>query len=266
LNANSFRVFQFIQGIEILYARGILIIAVLYGLYPLRFRLEKYFSKGHERIVVEYQFVKNLLYIWIPIIIVLLVIILALSPNIVENKVSDFYEVGPFQISKIQIYLIFNISQSVLAFFIGGFYGGIIRISIQLIKREFRFYFAKTCFTIVSKHEGNSRKIRYFTLGLNSYNKYLRRHLHFEIKDIQKIYSKFIYADTKNKDEIVKSLCESMEADRLQVARYLSALAEVSATELFVNESSVEKLKSIGAFVAVVIPIIISIIEIVRGK
>jgi hypothetical protein len=104
-------------------------------------------------------------------------------------------------------------------------------------------------------------------MGLNSYNKYLRRILNLEIKDIKKIYSKFVYAETAEKREIIKSVCESVEAgDRLKLARYLSYLSKIPETELFVSEAPVEKLKTIGAILAAVIPIIISIIELIHSK
>ena len=47
-------------------------------------------------------------------------------------------------------------------------------------------------------------------------------------------------------------------------ARYLSSLSKIPETELFVSEASVEKLKTIGVILAAVIPIIISVIELLQ--
>jgi len=100
-------------------------------------------------------------------------------------------------------------------------------------------------------------------MGLNSYNR-------LEIKDIKKINSKFVYADTTEKREIINRVCESIEAsDRLKIARYLSSLSKIPETELFVSEASLERLKIIGTILAATIPIIISAIELffrLRGK
>jgi len=65
--------------------------------------------------------------------------------------------------------------------------------------------------------EDDYKKIKYFLMGLNSYNKYLRRKLRLEIKDIKKIHSKFVYAKTTEKHEIIKSVRESVEVGTSKV-------------------------------------------------
>jgi hypothetical protein len=100
--------------------------------------------------------------------------------------------------------------------------GGLLWIILRVVRKEFRFYFAKACFIIISKEEDDYRKIKYLLMGLNSYNKYLRRKLGLEIKDIEKIYSKFVYAETTEKQKIIKSVCESVEVgDRLKLAVFI---------------------------------------------
>jgi hypothetical protein len=44
-------------------------------------------------------------------------------------------------------------------------------------RKEFRFYFAKASFRVISKKEDNVERMRHVIRGLNSYNKYLRRNL-----------------------------------------------------------------------------------------
>ena len=143
--------------------------------------------------------------------------------------------------------------------------GGLLWIMLHTVKKEFRFYFAKACFMFMSKQEDDYKKIKYFLMGLNSYNKYLRRKLRLEVKDFKKIHSKFAYVETAEKREIIKSVCEAVEAgDRLKLARYLSSLSKIPETELFVSEAPIEKLKTIGTILAAVIPIIISAIELLK--
>ena len=80
--------------------------------------------------------------------------------------------------------------------------------------------------------EDDYKKIKYFLMGLNSYNKYLRRRLGLEIKDFEKIYSKFVYVQTAEKQETIKSNCEFVEAgDRMKLARYLSSFSKIPETE-----------------------------------
>jgi hypothetical protein len=67
-------------------------------------------------------------------------------------------------------------------------------------------------------------------------------------------------ADMKEKNQIIKSVCESLEVDRLGLARYLSNVYKIPESEFFVEESIIQKLKPVGTFFAAAIPIIVSII------
>jgi hypothetical protein len=88
--------------------------------------------------------------------------------------------------------------------------------------------------------------------------------LNFGIKNLNKIYSDIIYADTKSKDDIIKSVCESLGEDRLKLATYLSMSYKVPDTEqFFVKESLVQKVRAFGAFLAAAIPIAISIVQLI---
>lgn len=88
------------------------------------------------------------------------------------------------------------------------------RIVTQVIKRQFRFYLARGYSIVAAQKEWDDDKIKYLFLSLDSYNKYLLRRINFGIKNLNKIYSDITYADTKNKDEIIKSVCESLGEDR----------------------------------------------------
>jgi hypothetical protein len=143
--------------------------------------------------------------------------------------------------------------------------GALLRVSTQIIRKEFRFYLAKGYCVIASKNEDEEDldRIKYLLSSLDSYNKYLLRKIKFGIKNINKIYSDIIiHIDTNKKDEIIKSICQYLGEDRLKLATYLSTLYKVPETEQFlVKESYLQKLKTIGAFLVAAIPIVISIIQ-----
>jgi hypothetical protein len=144
--------------------------------------------------------------------------------------------------------------------------GTLLRLSTQIIKKEFRFYLAKGYCIIASKNEEqeeNLDKIKYLVSCLDSYNKYLLRKIKFGIKNINKIYSDIIiHTDEKNKDEIIKLICQYLGEDKLKLAIYLSTLYKVPESEqFFVKESLLQKLRPIGAFLLAAIPIVISIIQ-----
>jgi hypothetical protein len=64
---------------------------------------------------------------------------------------------------------------------------------------------------------------------------------------------------------MIKSICESLKGDRLSLARYLSSVYQVPETEFFVDESIVQKLKTVGTILVAAIPIVISIIRAIQG-
>ena len=91
-------------------------------------------------------------------------------------------------------------------------------------KKEFRFYFAKACCKIISEKEKDSEKIKYLELLLESYNKYLQRNLKIAINDLSGIYSIILYKDIQERNQIIDAVCNSLESDKLNLARYLSSL------------------------------------------
>jgi ABC-type proline/glycine betaine transport system permease subunit len=87
-----------------------------------------------------------------------------------------------------------------------------------ILKKEFRLYLVKACFTIAVNKRDSLEYLYYFSLGLQEYNKYLKRRLNYEIKDIDKIFSKVSLLDYDARIGIVRSLSNSFEpeADRLK--------------------------------------------------
>jgi hypothetical protein len=147
--------------------------------------------------------------------------------------------------------------------YILAFIGAGLRVLTLVAKREFRFYVAKGYCIIATKKEDEFEKPGYLFSALDSYNRYLRRRSHIEIKNIKKIYASILMADTKEKNQMINSICESLELedDKLKLAKYLSSTYKVPETDFFVSESIVQRLKVIGTFFAAAIPIIISIVQ-----
>jgi hypothetical protein len=218
---------------------------------------EKYFKlKGFENAIIEFEYVKKIL-------IVAAFLLVIIEVNIVI--MNAYYSARGFDTDLAKSITFRFELEGIVAITLFIVLTTFLKIIFQIAKKEFRFYSAKAYFIIALKLDDDYKKVRYFKNGLDSYNKYLRRRLKFDIKDIKKVYSKFLYADTTEKQEITNSVCESLEdRDRLKVARYLSTLSKIPETELFVSESILQKLKTIGAFLAVAIPIVLSIITLTR--
>jgi hypothetical protein len=112
-----------------------------------------------------------------------------------------------------------------------------IRIITQVGKEDFRFYFAKGCCKIISEKNDNFEKMKYIFPLLSSYNQYLERHLKIKINDINKIYSLILSKDIKERDQITKSICNSLQGDKLNLAKYLLSLQQIPDSEYYIIES-----------------------------
>ena len=112
----------------------------------------------------------------------------------------------------------------------------------------------------------------YFSLGLHEYDKYLKRHLKHQIKDIDRIFSKLSLLDNNAKIEVIRSLYNSFEhgkeTDRLKPVKYISSefMKSEGTENLLIRESLKSQIKAIGAFLAASIPIVISIITLVLTR
>jgi len=142
---------------------------------------------------------------------------------------------------------------------------------LTISKKEFAFYVAKTCFITALNKRDIFMQLYYFNLGLQEYNRYLKRRLKHQIKDINKIFSKVSILDNDAKAEVINSLSNSfeIETDKLKPLRYISS--ELLAMEpmsmkpediggLLVQESLMSKLKMVGAILAAYIPIVILVL------
>jgi hypothetical protein len=216
--------------------------SLAWGIYPALVKREKFFVKrGYSNVALEYIFIKKFLLILIPLMILLNLSLLEVEGSEVDNvEFSEDYYI----LLRLDILLSFII----LAAFI--------RLITQVGKEDFRFYFAKGCCNIISEKKDNFEKMKYIFPLLSSYNKYLERHLKIK-KDINKIYSIILSKDIKERDQITKSICNSLQGDKLNLAKYLLSLHQIPDSEYYIKESLIDQLRVIGVFLAAAIPIII---------
>jgi hypothetical protein len=231
------------------------LLVIIYGLYPIIFTTDKYIEKkGYQNIASEFEFIKKILFVGIPILIILTT----------ADQYLTYLQINSYLITH---YLpLYDFSFAILASSISVVIGALLRIVTQVTRKEFRFYLAKGYCIVASRKEGDIDRIKYLFLSLDSYNKYLLRKIKFGIKNINKIYSDIIYADANKKDEIIKSISECLGGgDRLKLATHLSSFYKVPDTEqFFIRESLVQKLRTIGVFLVAAIPLVISIIQLIR--
>jgi hypothetical protein len=206
----------------------------IYGLHPAFVRTEKFFSKrGYENVVLEYEFIKKLLFIIILLLTIVLIILYSnlfyqnntltnntLTNNTLTNNTltNNTFTNNTFTNNTLTIFDMLKekpslkssliVFSSILAYIA---IAAILRITTQNLKREFRFYFAKACCKIISGKNDEVEKMKYLFLLLSSYNKYLQRNLKIEINDIKKVYSIILSKETNQQIEIIESICASLE-------------------------------------------------------
>jgi hypothetical protein len=229
-----------------------IVMVLVYPPYPAPFSIEKYFVKrGFESAVSEFELVRKILYVAIPLLI-LFTVIEFLKP-LIEQFVSE--DIVAMFTENIVFY-------SARGFLFLTVLAGLLKMAFALSRKRFRLYFAKGCLSIAKNSNDEVEKMEYVIKGLDSYNSYLKRHIKLEINEIKKIYSKITTLPSKEKSNTVNSIIKSFESvDTLEPVRYLSSLHE-NKTELFLTEEPLEqKIKLQVTYAAGIIPVILTIIQ-----
>ena len=243
LSVNLFSTFQIVVFV---------VMVLIYPPYPAPFSIEKYFVKrGFESAVSEFELVRKILYVAIPLLIFFTVIDLLkplIEQFISDDMVSMFTENIVFYSARGFLFL------TVLA--------GLLKVVFALSRKRFRLYFAKGCLSIAKNSNDEVEKMEYLIKGLDSYNSFLKRHIKLEINEIKKIYSKITTLPSKEKSDTVSKIIKSFESgDTLEPVRYLSSLHD-NNRELFLAEEPLQqKIKLQVTYAAGIIPVILTVIQ-----
>jgi hypothetical protein len=131
-------------------------------------------------------------------------------------------------------------------------------------RKNFKFFFGKTCVEVAFKMKNQAKKIRYLIMGLNSYNDYLQKSINLEMDDLTRIIRIKIATDP-NIDAIIGSISNSFDVnDKLKALKDIALLLDIRDLKSFlVYRSFGKQLKNYSIFLVTVIPVIISIIQLV---
>jgi hypothetical protein len=239
-----------IFGYEIVPIDSLYILSFVYAFYPIRYTSRELFKETDpQNKIDEYKYVKNILYFIIPIFIAL---------SIYEKAVYYGYHNDYYSDVLYRYYILAvgaNLSYSVIA--------GIIWLLIHIERKNFRFYYAKACISIISDKINDIKRSNYLLLGLKSYDKYLQKNLKLQIYDIPKTYSKIIFDSNTDENEVIRSIREAfMSEGTLKPAKYLSKISDLENPENFlIDKSLAHEVKDVAIFFATVIPVVIAIIQ-----
>jgi hypothetical protein len=221
-------------------AFSLFVMTILYAPYRAAYSTEEYFKRrGYENVISEYFVIKYILYFAIPMFLFLTII--SLRPGFERY----FDAVLGSEIVDVLRLLFFCI---VIA--------GLTKTMLQVARKEFRLYFAVGCIRVLARREDEIDMMKYLIWGLNAYNAYLRRYLNLEINNLKKIYSKISSSPLTKRIRLRDSLDASFDHGKL--SKYLSPEEK---EQLLVKESFPRKIKEAAAFMAIVVPILISLSE-----
>lgn len=230
------------------------IMVIVYAPYRSVFPTEEYFRRRrYENVITEYNVIKDLLFIAVPIFVFFTIL-----NTVMLGFQSDFLQYIVTLMGGILLAGMILVPLTIIVI------AGLTRIFLQVMKKDFRWYFAKGCFMTASQKEDDVEKMKYIILGLNAYNSFLRRYLKLEIEDLKKIYSRISSEPRSEKTKIIDSFCKAFESDKLQPLSNLMALLKISEPDkLLAKQPFIHKIKEAAAFAAVVIPILISVITLI---
>ena len=292
------------------------LILLVFAFVPAIYPTPKFFKKmGFENVIIEYQYLKKIIYISIVVLITLIGYYLYLvdvtskviqqdeSLRKLQAKVVLYIKKFQPQIEELQrrggsateigihtddilkedkqgynLLLEFG-SEIASKFFLLIISSSLVyqllimipvvpvSITIKLLlahaRREFRLYYAKGCFKIVSK-EGTHEldKAKYFKTGLIWYNKFLKKNIGLHITDIMKIYSKIITQSPLDQNRALISISESFDSeDAMKPLRYISAfIPDTEMGQALTKESITTTIKGSSDLLIPIITIIITII------
>ena len=142
--------------------------------------------------------------------------------------------------------------------------GAFVRTLLLISKKDFGLYLSKGYCQIISEKKNEVDKMRNLLLLLKSYNRFIKQNLKIEITDIVKLFTIIIHKDKEERDQIIESICKMLESDTLNLIKYFTSIYAIPGS-LYGKVSIFDELKIIGAILATAIPIIISILQSMRG-
>lgn len=282
----------FVQG-------AFIVILFLYPPYPAPFSSKQYFlDRGYHAAVVEYDYVKKILYIAVPLFILLTIIPFARAQ--LQPLANDYLSIDlNAQVQQPS----YRIAQGIVFFIV---FAGLLKLVFAVGRKKFRLYYAIGCFKTIeqwekiedylqniedwksnkNKPKDEVQKMNYMIKGLNSYNLYLHRHLDLHISDIKSIYAKISRLPLDQKNSVIEEISQiftsaTLETDTLAPARYLYEFSieekdvskRVSPKEERKEQTALtkegfltaqplfNKVRDLAAFAAVIIPLGIAMVE-----
>jgi hypothetical protein len=233
---------------QIIFTFGVILVSflmlVVFTTYPTIFSSEEYFKRlGYKRAVIEHENLTRGLIIVIPLSIVVMIYTSTITA-------SDIFAIRYTQ--TIQYTVILTLLTP------------LIKMGFQIIRKDFRYQFAKGCFIVAAREHDEVRKMHYINSGLTSYNMYLQRILKLQFRDV-KVTSFLLSQFSKEQtDTFLEDMVAILNNSRLEAIKYLSSSFKFGEGDQFlIKQSIANKLKDWIAFSIAAISGIIGIFQVI---
>jgi hypothetical protein len=205
---------------------------------------ESHFAKADITGFILYDLLIKIGLIQASLALVVFVVTYALFPN---SKVGDIVS-SPLN----NAFFILAIGGMFLLFYI---------FTIEY-RKEVRFYYAKTCIKAISQEPEISQKIKYLTMGLNQYNKYLLRKLKLKINDVNQIISKFMSDSKVDMDDSIEEILRAYKDDKKlePITTIKGLLSNTNPEEFLVRDPFGATIQTWGNLIAAVISAVAAVL------
>ena len=111
----------------------------------------------------------------------------------------------------------FNFVKLLLLFIV---ISAVLKIICALARSEFWLYFSRGCFVSMQNAKNEVDEMKFFVMGLNSYNSYLRRNIKLQIRDLKKVYSRIAsYPIEQKNNTLGKFACSFCQMTECTIIR-----------------------------------------------
>ena len=232
-------------------------ISVAFGISPIFCNNIGQFKKYTKDKTEEYRWVRKIVSIEIPILIVLTIFYYSYMVLPDFTLPSDGLTIW-----------ILNYLYSLNYYITFAVIGGFLWIAFNHTNKEFNYYLARECFENIAKKNEVS-KIECIERGLNYYNRYLEKVLKLQIDDINEVISKILADPGVDKYMAIEWICKAFENnEKLKPVSSISTILNIQEAQTFLVKKRVsQKIKDIGTTVlASIIPAAASLIAILYPR
>jgi hypothetical protein len=209
------------------------VMLILYPIYPFFYSLKNYFSGRNPRsIITEYKVLKYIVISLFPLFIFAILLITA-TRIANQNPLTSIVQSLPDP----TIASLFITTMGVIFFVVGS---ALLRIILMSLDKGFRFYFARVSFMVMLQEQDDVTKMKYLIIGLNSYNKFIKRNLGLQIVNLRSIYSRIISDVSIDTEQLMNEVVMTFkDNDRLGLIRYLTAFLKITDSDQFLKKESI---------------------------